>query len=83
MPDYDCPNCDTILVWQRKNDKNQPVYGCNHCHVNFTQQAFCPACDHELNYLQACGSSSFFCPQCNELKSKSTVVTKLQPIKDH
>ncbi|WP_153447631.1 YfgJ family double zinc ribbon protein [Vibrio algicola] len=73
----DCPQCQSLMQWQKKTDKNQPVYQCDYCQLSFIKLAICPTCDSELTYLNACGSSSLFCPQCNELKSKSTAMTKL------
>ncbi|KMV31261.1 DNA ligase [Photobacterium swingsii] len=62
-----CPCCHSELAWQA----NQ--YRCETCQTTLIKQAFCPDCDTELEKLQACGSASYFCNSCNELKSKSRV----------
>lgn len=60
-----CPDCQSELAYQDGN------YACPDCHVEFSKHAFCDICDHELERLNACGSVSYFCNQCNQLKSKS------------
>ncbi|MCK6265387.1 zinc ribbon domain-containing protein [Vibrio sp. ZSDE26] len=64
MSDNNCPKCEISLEWVGH-------YSCPSCEVGFDKQAFCPDCDAELEKLQACGSASYFCNTCNELKSKS------------
>ncbi|WP_318440811.1 zinc ribbon domain-containing protein [Photobacterium leiognathi] len=65
-----CPQCNSILSW-----KNQS-YFCDFCQQEVKKTVFCPDCNEQLEKLQACGSASYFCNHCNELKSKSRV--KLQ-----
>ncbi|MBF8999126.1 MULTISPECIES: zinc ribbon domain-containing protein [Vibrio] len=69
-----CPICHKELTWEG------PHYLCGECARHFKKVAFCPTCDNELEKLQACGSVSYFCPTCNELKSKSTVRIEMQII---
>ncbi|XZG71251.1 YfgJ family double zinc ribbon protein [Chitinibacteraceae bacterium HSL-7] len=38
-----------------------------------TPQPVCPDCGAELEVLKACGARDYFCPRCNELKSRSRV----------
>ncbi|MGL4909692.1 MAG: zinc-ribbon domain-containing protein [Cetobacterium sp.] len=40
------------------------------------KKAYCPECGEELEKLAACGSLSFWCNKCNELKSRKTVIYK-------
>ncbi|WP_338163626.1 zinc ribbon domain-containing protein [Vibrio sp. 10N] len=61
-----CPTCERELGWDGQ-------YHCSHCQLHFNKRAFCPDCEAELEKLQACGSASYFCHSCNELKSKSRV----------
>ncbi|MCG7498613.1 zinc ribbon domain-containing protein [Vibrio sp. Of7-15] len=68
-----CPSCESELRWQ------QDHYHCDFCQVEFKKIAFCPDCDKVLDKLQACGSASYFCNECNELKSKSRVKVEFQP----
>ncbi|MGF1691261.1 zinc ribbon domain-containing protein [Photobacterium kagoshimensis] len=68
-----CPTCHNELAWQA----NQ--YSCESCQITLVKQAFCPDCDAELEKLQACGSASYFCNTCNELKSKSRVRIAFTP----
>ncbi|PMH37545.1 DNA ligase [Vibrio sp. 10N.286.49.B3] len=65
MSNY-CPQCQSDLVWDG-------AYRCQTCQQQFKKVGECPDCDSELEKLQACGSASYFCNQCNELKSKSRV----------
>jgi len=46
---------------------------CSACQSDYRYRAICATCGAELERLQACGASNWFCNQCNELKSKSTV----------
>ncbi|PSW65733.1 DNA ligase [Photobacterium leiognathi subsp. mandapamensis] len=62
-----CPQCNSILSW-----KNQG-YFCDFCQQEVKKTVFCPECNEQLEKLQACGSASYFCNYCNELKSKSRV----------
>ncbi|MGL5088506.1 MAG: zinc-ribbon domain-containing protein [Cetobacterium sp.] len=42
------------------------------------KKAYCPECGSELEKLAACGSLSFWCNKCNELKSRKTVIYKVE-----
>ncbi|WP_083539571.1 zinc ribbon domain-containing protein [Enterovibrio coralii] len=59
------PDCQGELAW------NSGSYVCNACNKTFIKQGFCKVCDAQLERLQACGSTSYFCHTCNELKSRS------------
>lgn len=61
-----CPTCHQELDWDGQ-------YHCSDCQRHYKKIGFCPDCDAELDKLQACGSASYFCNSCNELKSKSRV----------
>ncbi|MCW8328053.1 zinc ribbon domain-containing protein [Photobacterium sp. SDRW27] len=67
MSDNICPDCQCELSWKENR------YYCESCQHPVNKRAFCPDCDAELEKLQACGSASYFCNSCNELKSKSRV----------
>ena len=67
MSQNNCPSCEQALEWQ------EGKYYCANCSTTLLKKAFCPDCDAELEKLQACGSASYFCNSCNELKSKSRV----------
>ncbi|WP_428772258.1 zinc ribbon domain-containing protein [Vibrio sp.] len=71
MSDNLCPDCRQPLDWQGH-------YYCSHCQQRYVKLAHCPDCPAELEKLQACGAASYFCPQCNELKSKSRVRISFQ-----
>lgn len=60
-----CPVCHLNLDWQQGN------YYCPHCKREVVKHARCPDCEQSLEQLNACGAASYFCPQCNALKSKS------------
>lgn len=62
-----CPHCSSELSW--KNDQ----YYCDFCQQSVLKKAVCPDCQSTMEKLQACGSASYFCHSCNELKSKSRV----------
>ncbi|WP_075763669.1 zinc ribbon domain-containing protein [Photobacterium proteolyticum] len=67
MSENRCPACQDELNWK------DGQYYCDTCQHPVRKRAFCPDCDSELEKLQACGSASYFCNSCNELKSKSRV----------
>ncbi|MFC1507611.1 zinc ribbon domain-containing protein [Pseudomonadota bacterium] len=67
-----CPSCQSELSW--KNDG----YYCDSCQHVVKKRAFCPDCNDEMEKLQACGSASYFCNNCNELKSKSRVKIRFE-----
>ncbi|GAM55965.1 hypothetical protein yfgJ [Vibrio ishigakensis] len=64
MNENKCPSCDSDLGWDGQ-------YYCAKCDQHYKKIGFCPDCDAEMEKLQACGSASYFCHSCNELKSKS------------
>lgn len=68
-----CPNCSKELTWNGQ-------YHCVDCNADFKKTGYCPACNGELEKLQACGAASYFCNQCNELKSKSKIQFEFQSI---
>ncbi|MGF1722588.1 zinc ribbon domain-containing protein [Vibrio kyushuensis] len=74
MSSNHCPKCENSLEWVGH-------YSCFSCEVDYTKKAFCPDCDAELEKLQACGSASYFCNSCNELKSKSRVKVVFEEMK--
>ncbi|WP_104400487.1 zinc ribbon domain-containing protein [Vibrio penaeicida] len=67
MNDNVCKHCDSELRW------NGGLYHCDFCSEDYQKLAFCPDCEQSLEKLQACGAASYFCPSCNELKSKTRV----------
>ncbi|MGL6120504.1 MAG: zinc-ribbon domain-containing protein [Fusobacteriaceae bacterium] len=46
------------------------------------KKAYCSECGDKLEKLAACGSLSFWCNKCNELKSKKTVIYKVEKIEE-
>ncbi|MCW8347538.1 zinc ribbon domain-containing protein [Vibrio sp. ZSDZ65] len=66
-----CPSCHSALTWDGQ-------YYCSSCSKHYRKVAFCPDCSALLEKLQACGSASYFCHSCNELKSKSRVKIEFQ-----
>ncbi|KLV05978.1 DNA ligase [Photobacterium aquae] len=68
-----CPDCQSELVWQPEG------YFCDFCQQPFRKEAYCNECGVRLEKLQACGSASYFCHCCNELKSKSRVKIVFAP----
>ncbi|CCN82270.1 conserved hypothetical protein [Vibrio nigripulchritudo SFn27] len=67
MTENSCKKCDSELRW------NGGLYHCDFCEEDYQKLANCPDCNMPLEKLQACGSASYFCHSCNELKSKSRV----------
>ncbi|UTV27140.1 zinc ribbon domain-containing protein [Photobacterium atrarenae] len=65
MGENTCPTCQRPLCWKDGG------YYCEHCQHPVRKRAFCPDCEQALEKLNACGAASYFCPHCNELKSKS------------
>jgi hypothetical protein len=70
-----CPDCQSELSW--KDDG----YYCEFCEHPVKKSVFCPDCEHEMEKLQACGSASYFCNFCNELKSKSRITIRFESVK--
>ncbi|MDR3414400.1 MAG: zinc ribbon domain-containing protein [Formivibrio sp.] len=69
-----CPNCQAPLEYQIDH------WHCHPCKTDYRLRGLCNTCGAELEYLAACGATNWFCPQCNELKSKSVVQTDLVAI---
>ncbi|MFC3024993.1 zinc ribbon domain-containing protein [Vibrio zhugei] len=63
----ECPQCKQAMQWR------EGEYVCQVCQQHYLKHAYCPTCQSPLEKLQACGSVSYFCHTCNELKSKSAV----------
>lgn len=70
-----CPKCNNELDWDGK-------YFCRQCKCHFTKVGICPDCQSDMEKLAACGAVSYFCPQCNELKSKSRVTFRFDQADD-
>jgi len=64
-----CPICSKELV---KNSRTG-IYRCEDCNKEFKIAGLCDKCGSKVEKLAACGSVSFWCNSCNELKSKSKV----------
>ncbi|BEV70995.1 MULTISPECIES: zinc ribbon domain-containing protein [unclassified Paludibacterium] len=69
-----CPVDQTELLPEGRQ------WRCPSCAQAFRVQGRCLDCGAELERLQACGASNWFCPQCNELKSRARVQTRLQVV---
>jgi len=63
-----CPSCQ-----QEGLDPRHSTATCSHCAKQFKIVGFCPACHVELERIQACGATDFFCNTCNELISKKQI----------
>jgi len=61
-----CPICKENLDWKG-------AYFCTYCDQYFVKIAVCPDCTGNMEKLAACGALNYFCPKCNELKSKSRI----------
>ncbi|TDR79831.1 zinc ribbon domain-containing protein [Paludibacterium purpuratum] len=55
---------------------------CPTCATRYRVQGRCLDCGAEMERLQACGASNWFCPRCNELKSRARVETQLVPVRE-
>lgn len=71
----ECLNC------KKKLEKIENRYICKACNKQYIKKAYCPIDNSELEKLAACGSVSYWCNKCNELKSKRDVVYKLEEVK--
>jgi len=68
-----CPKCQAEVVRSGELKRH-----CESCDSNFTLHIACNECGQELERLKACGAVSFWCEQCNELKSKSSALYTLK-----
>ncbi|WP_028535671.1 zinc ribbon domain-containing protein [Paludibacterium yongneupense] len=50
---------------------------CQACAADYRLLGRCGSCGAELERIAACGASNWFCNQCNELKSKSSITTEM------
>jgi hypothetical protein len=66
-------------IHQTPLEPNGKLWHCEACQGDYRVRGTCNTCGAELERLQACGASNWFCNQCNELKSKSAVTTGLVP----
>lgn len=73
-----CPDCQKALTWISTENQAQDHFHCSSCENEWVMRMMCPDCQSELERIQACGSTSYFCPSCNELKSKSRVIQDWQ-----
>jgi hypothetical protein len=68
------PCCSEELIYDKGS------YICKECSKTFKAEYYCDKCESEVEKLQACGATNFFCNSCNELKSKSKIVKKFKEI---
>lgn len=66
MTENTCPKCQNALEWRGH-------YHCASCQLDYEKIGTCPDCDAQLEKLQACGATNYFCNSCKQLKSKSTI----------
>lgn len=66
-----CPTCNAVLKYEANH------WHCQQCQANYRLRGLCNTCGAELERLAACGASNWFCPKCNELKSKAAIQTEL------
>ncbi len=69
-----CPFCDSPLEWRSGQ------YFCENCNLYLEKKAFCNTCGDQVEKLQACGATNYFCHTCNELKSRSSVSTVFEKV---
>ena len=70
-----CPSCQ-----QEGLDPRQSTATCSQCSKQFKIVGFCPTCHVELERIQACGATDFFCNTCNSMISKRQAQYKLTPV---
>ncbi|MFV0576915.1 MAG: zinc-ribbon domain-containing protein [Vibrio sp.] len=86
-----CPTCEGELKLQtlQKSQTSQngqapqngkDTYQCTECQESFIEYVPCPDCEAEMDVMKACGAVNYFCPKCNELKSKSRAVAQYRPL---
>jgi len=68
-----CPKCEHELVRSGELQRH-----CESCKSDFKLHITCSTCGDEIERLKACGAVSFWCNECNEMKSKSSAVYTLQ-----
>ncbi|AGB41235.1 Protein of unknown function (DUF1407) [Halobacteroides halobius DSM 5150] len=71
-----CQKCNNIM-----RDKGESNYFCKCCDEYTPYEIkdvinFCDRCGEKVEVIKGCGSISFFCNNCNELRSKKKVETK-------
>jgi len=70
-----CPKCEHYL--ERSGELKRHCKGCD---SNFKLLLNCSECGDEIERLKACGAVSFWCNECNELKSKSGVKYTIEEV---
>lgn len=43
---------------------------------------YCPECGNEVECIQGCGSTGYFCNKCNKLISSKAILTEASTKKD-
>ncbi|MGL5637714.1 MAG: zinc ribbon domain-containing protein [Cetobacterium sp.] len=71
MENQKCLECGCEL------EKIGNEYICKSCEAKYIKKAYCPDCGSGLEKLAACGSLSYWCNKCNELKSRKAIIQKL------
>lgn len=71
--ELECPKCAHALIRSGELKRR-----CESCQGDFKLHIACNECGDEIERLKACGAVSFWCNNCNELKSKSSAVYTLQ-----
>lgn len=65
-----CPACSGRLA------AGAEYYRCEDCARQFERKMSCNVCGDPITPLKACGAVDYFCHRCNELKSKSALVSR-------
>lgn len=62
-----CPMCENDMNGRGTN------YYCGECSQKYTVEFLCEKCGNTPEEISSCGSVSYFCNTCNELKSRTTM----------
>lgn len=71
--ELNCPKCEHELSRSGELKRH-----CESCNSDFKLHIACNECGDEIERLKACGAVSFWCNNCNEMKSKSSAVYTLK-----
>lgn len=72
----ECPVC------VRDMDGRGTNYYCKECDQKYTVEFSCEKCGNQPEEISSCGSVSYFCQLCKELKSRKSMNKKIHKTKE-
>lgn len=77
----DCPVHATPMTPTLPTPRDGELWHCASCQCDYRPLRLCDLCGNELQHLQACGASDWFCNHCDLLRSRASLMAQWVAVK--